>query len=107
MYILLGKFSRRALNRQEILRGASLDKPARQRQEAMKYLGVAQMEKGRVALPDAVTDAAEGQVYEVVEVGGDIWLLSPPLNRERLARLEKLTRQVITDHRHTLEGLAR
>ncbi len=36
----------------------------------MRYLGMAQMEEGRVLMPDAFKEVAKGQVYEVVEVGG-------------------------------------
>jgi hypothetical protein len=43
----------------------------------------------------------------VVEVGGDILLMSPPLDRERLALVKKLARKSIAEHHQTLEGLAR
>jgi hypothetical protein len=73
----------------------------------MRYLGMTQMKEGRVQMPDAFKEVAKDQVYEVVELGGNILLLPPPLDRERLALLEKLTRKSIAEHRQTLEGLAR
>jgi hypothetical protein len=73
----------------------------------MKYLGIAHNEKERVLLPDAFIALETTQSYEVIEVGGDIFLLSFPLDRKRLSLIEKLTQQAIDDHRETLEGLAR
>ena len=58
-------------------------------------------------LPDALSEAEEGRQYEAVEVGGDIPLLVSPLDRKRLAHIEKLGRLSIEEHRKTLEGLAR
>lgn len=73
----------------------------------MKYLGIARKEKGRVVMPDAFGEAEEGRLYEAVEIGGDILLLLPPLDRERLADIERLADRSISDHRKSLEGLAR
>ena len=73
----------------------------------MKYLGVARKEKGQVVMPDAFKEAEEGKLYEVIEIGGDIILVPSPLDRERLARIEKLTHSSIEEHRKSLEGLAR
>ncbi len=73
----------------------------------MKYLGVARKEKGQVVMPDAFKEAEEGKLYEVIEIGGDILLVPSPLDRELLARIEKLAHHSIEEHRKTLEGLAR
>ena len=73
----------------------------------MKYLGVARKEKGQVVMPDAFREAEEGKLYEVIEIGGDILLVPSPLDRKRLARIEKLAQRSIEEHRKTLEGLAR
>jgi hypothetical protein len=58
-------------------------------------------------MPDSFQEVETGQLYEAVEIGGDILLISPPLDRERLTRIERLTRHSIEEHRKTLEGLAR
>ncbi len=73
----------------------------------MKYLGVARKEKGQVVMPDAFRETEEGKLYEVIEIGGDILLVPSPLDRERLARIEKLANRCIEEHRKALEGLAR
>jgi hypothetical protein len=58
-------------------------------------------------MPDSFADVPDGQAYEAVEIGGDIVLTVPPLDRERLARTERLTNRSIEEHRKTLDGLAR
>ena len=40
-----------------------------------------------------------GKTYEAVEIGGDILLMLSPLDRERLARVEKLAKESIEEHR--------
>lgn len=72
----------------------------------MKYLGIARIKNEKVLMPDAFKSLETTQSYEAVEVGGDIILISFPLDRKRLALVEKFTRQAINDHRETLEGLA-
>ncbi len=73
----------------------------------MKYLGMVKKENGTLAVPDSFKDAAELHTYEAVQVGTDILLLSTPLDRERLKKIEELAESSIRDHRKTLEGLAR
>jgi hypothetical protein len=73
----------------------------------MRYLGVARIEDGRVVMPDGAAELTEGQCFEAMEVGGDILLISPPLDRERLSHIERLANQSIDEHRKALEGLAR
>ncbi|MBM4294120.1 MAG: hypothetical protein FJ126_04350 [Deltaproteobacteria bacterium] len=72
----------------------------------MRYLGIARLEN-QVVLPDGFREIEAGRSYEVIEIGGDILLMPPPLDRERLARIDQLARQSIQEHRATLEGLAR
>jgi len=72
----------------------------------MKYLGIARKKKGQVIMPDTFKEV-EGKLYEVIEVGGSLLLIPSPLNRERLARIERLAQLSIKEHRKTLEGLAR
>ena len=73
----------------------------------MRYLGVARTRKGQVEMPDAFLTVEGTGDYEVVEIGGDILLTPPPLDRERLVRIEALAARSIQDHRESLEGLAR
>jgi len=73
----------------------------------MNYLGIARQENGRIVMPDAFGEGVEGQMYEVIEVGGDILLTTTPLDRRRLERIEQLTKSSIEDHRKTLDGLGR
>lgn len=73
----------------------------------MKYLGIVKKENGILAVPDTFKTVAEPHTYEAVQVGGDILLLSTPLDRERLKKIDELTESSIRDHRKTLEGLAR
>ena len=73
----------------------------------MRYLGIAKNDRGRVTMPDASRDQMPEPTYEVVEIGGDILLVPPPLDRERLAAVERLAQRSIDEHRKTLEGLAR
>ncbi len=72
----------------------------------MRYLGLARNENGKMAMPDAFKEVKDGQLYEAVEIDGDVILLPNPLDRERLASVERLAKQSIADHRKTLEGLA-
>jgi hypothetical protein len=73
----------------------------------MRYFGIAKNEKGLVVMPDAFREVETYPLYEVIEIGGDVLLVSPPLDRERLAQIERLARRSIEEHRKTLEGLAR
>lgn len=73
----------------------------------MKYLGIARKEKTKIVMPDAFQDAEDGQTYEAIEIGGDILLSPAPLDRERLARIERLANRSIEEHRKSLQGLAR
>ena len=73
----------------------------------MKYLGIVKKENGTLVVPDSFKSVAELRTYEAVQVGGDILLLSTPLDRERLKKIDELTESSIRDHRKTLEGLAR
>jgi hypothetical protein len=73
----------------------------------MKYLGIMKQEHGHVTMPDIFHTIELQQNYEVVEASGDLLLLPSPLDRSRLSKIERLTKQSIKDHRQTLEGLAR
>lgn len=72
----------------------------------MKYLGIARKEKGKVVMPDTFRNVEEGKTYEAIEVGADILLITSPLDQDRVAQIQKLTRASIKDHRKTLERLA-
>ena len=73
----------------------------------MKYLGIARKENGQIVMPDAFREVEEGRTYEAIEIGGDILLAPAPLDRERLAKIEKLAGRSIEEHRKSLQGLAR
>ena len=73
----------------------------------MKYLGIVKRQNGNLTMPDTFREAAERETYEAVQVEDDILLLSSPLDRERIKRIEELADRSIEEHRHTLEGLAR
>jgi hypothetical protein len=73
----------------------------------MKYLGVARKENGRLVMPDAFAEAAEGQAYEALDVGGDILLIPSPLDKDRLDRIRGLAKESIREHRNVLEKLAK
>ena len=73
----------------------------------MKYLGIARKENGQVLMPDSFQGTEEGKIYEAIEIGGDILLMPSPLDQEGLARIERLARHSIKEHRKSLEGLAR
>lgn len=73
----------------------------------MKYLGIMKQEHGQITMPDTFQTIELQQRYEVVEICGDLLLLPSPLDRQRLARIERLTKRSIVEHRKTLEGLAR
>ena len=73
----------------------------------MKYLGIIKQQNGNLTIPDRFQDMAESHAYEAIQVGDDILLLSAPLDRERLRRIEELANRSIEEHRRTLEGLAR
>lgn len=60
-----------------------------------------------MVMPDAFQEMEEGRVFEAVEIGGDIILLAGPLEKERWARIEELTKKSIEKHRATLEALSR
>jgi len=73
----------------------------------MKYLGIVKRENGNLTMPDTFQEVETLHTYEAIQVGGDILLLSAPLDRERLKHIEELTNKSIEEHRSTLEGLAR
>jgi hypothetical protein len=73
----------------------------------MKYLGIVKRQNGNLMLPDTFQEIAEPHTYEAIQVGGDILLLSPPLDQERLKRIEELAKRSIEEHRDSLERLAR
>lgn len=73
----------------------------------MKYLGTVRRQDGNLAMPDAFQEVTKRVSYEAVQVGDDILLLSAPLDREQLERIERLASRSIAEHRRTLEGLAR
>jgi len=73
----------------------------------MKYLGIVKRQNGNLAMPDTFQEVASLSTYEAIQVGGDILLLSAPLDRERMKRIEELTNQSIKEHRKTLEGLSK
>lgn len=73
----------------------------------MKYLGIVKRQDGNLAIPDTFQEVATFHTYEAIQMGGDIPLLSAPLDRERIKQIEKLANQSIEEHRKTLEGLAK
>ncbi|MDI7261080.1 MAG: hypothetical protein QME90_14325 [Thermodesulfobacteriota bacterium] len=73
----------------------------------MKYLGIVKRQNGNLSMPDTFQEVATPHTYEAIQVGGDILLLSAPLDRERIKQIEKLANQSIEEHRKTLEGLAK
>jgi hypothetical protein len=73
----------------------------------MRYLGIVRRQDGTLRVPDTFREAAGEQDFEAVEVGGDILLLSAPLDRERLKAVEALAERSVAEHRRSLEGLAR
>ncbi len=73
----------------------------------MKYLGPARKEKGHVIMPDSFRDVPEGQVYEAVELGGDIVLAIPPLDDKRLEEVIRIAKRGMAEHRAALERLAK
>jgi len=78
----------------------------------MHYLGLTEKRHGGwVILEDygqkKITDEDDQTAFEAVEIEGSIVLVQAPVNRKRLAQIERLASQAIHDHRTTLEGLAR
>jgi len=73
----------------------------------MKYLGIVKRQNGNLTMPDAFQEVATPPTYEAIQVGGDILLLSAPLDRERLKKIEELAKRSIEEHRSTLEALAK
>jgi len=73
----------------------------------MKYIGIIKQENGYLTLPDVFRRFDVKKQYKALEIGGDLLLLSTPINRERLTLVENLAKTSIEDHRKTLEGLAR
>ena len=51
----------------------------------MRYLGITRKEQRHLAIPDAFSEVEDSTAYGVVEIGGDILLMPPPMNKERLA----------------------
>ena len=75
--------------------------------ESMKYLGIVKQKNGSLVMPDAFLELAARPVYEAIQVGGDILLVSAPLDRERIKRISELADTSIEEHRSTLERLGR
>jgi hypothetical protein len=73
----------------------------------MKYLGSVKKEEGILVTPSAFSDVKNGQVFEAVEIDGDVLLVKAPLDKQSIERTERLARKVIDDHRKSMEGLAR
>ncbi|MEW6249619.1 MAG: hypothetical protein AB1716_03150 [Planctomycetota bacterium] len=73
----------------------------------MRYLGVARTENGRLIMPDAFGTPAAPQQFDVLEVGDVLLLQKLPADPQRQAEIERLTREIIAEHRPALEGLAR
>jgi len=74
----------------------------------VRYLGIARRVGDRIVISSEVTGKLEEeQIFEIVEIGGDILLIPAPLDRRRMAYIEKLAKQSIEDHRQTLERLAK
>jgi hypothetical protein len=73
----------------------------------MRYLGIVKQQDGNLTLPDTFREADVRRTYEAIQVGGDIILLTVPLDQERLKNIEKLATISIDEHRSTLERLAR
>ena len=46
------------------------------------------------------------KLYEAIEIGNDILLVPSPLDKDRIARIERLTDLSIKEHRKTLENLS-
>lgn len=73
----------------------------------MRYLGVAKKSGGQILMPDKFQGLQHVDTYEVLEVEGHVILVPGPLDRDRIARIERLASQSIKDHREALEGLAK
>ncbi|MFN0135597.1 MAG: hypothetical protein ACKVS9_05695 [Phycisphaerae bacterium] len=73
----------------------------------MNYLGTARIENGRVVMPDGFAAARHSDTFEAIEIGGDILLITSPLDRKRLDLIDALVGESINDHRKSLEGLAK
>jgi len=73
----------------------------------MKYLGIVKRQNGNLTMPDTFQEVEKRGAYEAIQVGGDILLLSAPLDQERLKRIEELADLSIEEHRRSLEGLGR
>ena len=73
----------------------------------MKYLGIVKRQNGNLTMPDAFQEVATLRTYDAIQVGGDILLLSAPLDRERLKKIEELAKRSIEEHRSSLEALAK
>ncbi len=73
----------------------------------MQYLGIVKRENGSLVLPDSFLELARRPTYEAIQVGGDILLISTPLDRERIKRISELANASISEHRSSLEGLGR
>jgi len=73
----------------------------------MKYLGIVKRQNGNLTMPDAFQEVATLRTYDAIQVGGDILLLSAPLDRERLKKIEELAKRSIEEHRSTLKALAK
>lgn len=73
----------------------------------MKYLGIVKQKKGSLIMPDSFLELAARPVYEAIQLGVDILLVSAPLDRERIQRISALAGASIEEHRSTLERLGR
>lgn len=78
----------------------------------MRYLGIVETKHGGQIIlegynQERITEEDDQITLEAVEIEGVIVLVPAPVDRKRIAQIEKLTSQSIDDHRTTLEGLAR
>ncbi len=73
----------------------------------MKYLGIVKRQDGNLTLPDTFREISEHQTYEALLIGGDLLLIPPPLDLQRLKRIEELANRSIDEHRDTLDKLAK
>ena len=78
----------------------------------MRYLGIVEKRHvGQIILEgygrEKITEDDDQTTVEAVEIEGAVVLVPAPVDRKRLAQIERLASQSIHDHRTTLEKLAR
>jgi len=78
----------------------------------MRYLGIVEKRyDGQIILEnydEAIRSAGNDEtVFEAFEIESIVVHVSSPVDRLRLSEIETLAVQSISDHRKTLEGLAR